>query len=223
MSLNTRWPPTRFRPKAAHRAIGRRSTARRARCRGRNDVAVPVHFLGLWDTVKVPGTPALCEEDWLGNVVSGRHAVAIDGGVRPVRGMLSDATTTPSKKSGSAARTAMSSAGLNAYWPLADITLDWMLDGVVKAGAIISDESLPRTPAPTELDALAEGARSLRLQGARGRARACKRRRLRAREFRLLASTAVAHRLVGSGLGRARRAAAGARHRADGEGGAAIR
>ena len=54
--------------------------------------------------------------------------------------------------------------GPNAYWPLADITLDWMLDGVVKAGAIIGDESQPRTPAPTELDALAEGARSLRFR-----------------------------------------------------------
>ena len=50
---------------------------------GRDDVAVPVHFLGLWDTVKVPGTPRLCEDDWLGNVVSGRHAVAIDGGSGP--------------------------------------------------------------------------------------------------------------------------------------------
>ena len=39
-----------------------------------------------------------------------------------------------------------------------------MLDGVIKAGAIIRDADMPRTPAPTELDALAEGARSLRLR-----------------------------------------------------------
>ncbi len=39
-----------------------------------------------------------------------------------------------------------------------------MLDGVVKAGAIIADTDLQRTPAPTELDALAEGARSLRFR-----------------------------------------------------------
>ena len=50
---------------------------------GRRDIAVPVHFLGLWDTVKVPGTPRLSAEDWLGNVVAGRHAVAIDGGYGP--------------------------------------------------------------------------------------------------------------------------------------------
>ena len=39
-----------------------------------------------------------------------------------------------------------------------------MLDGVVKSGAIISDECRPSTLAPTELDALAEGARSLRFR-----------------------------------------------------------
>ena len=54
--------------------------------------------------------------------------------------------------------------GPNAYWPLADITLDWMLDGVVKAGAIIRRRMPAAHPAPTELDALAEGARSLRFR-----------------------------------------------------------
>ncbi|OBB01657.1 hypothetical protein A5662_13385 [Mycobacteriaceae bacterium 1482268.1] len=127
------------------------------------DVAVPVHFLGLWDTVKVPGTPRLCDQDWLGNVVSGRHAVAIDGGLGPFgecrigrdddieevwfRGTHCDVV-----------------GGPNAYWPLADITLDWMLDGVVNAGAIVCDEAKPRTPTPTERDALAEGAPSLRFR-----------------------------------------------------------
>ena len=130
---------------------------------GRIDVAVPVHFLGLWDTVKVPGAPPLSEDDWLANVACGRHAVAIDGGTGPFgecrigpddtieevwfRGAHSDVV-----------------GGPNAYWPLADITLDWMLDGVVKAGAIIAEANMPRTPAPTERDALAEGARSLRFR-----------------------------------------------------------
>ena len=128
------------------------------------DVAVPVHFLGLWDTVKVPGTPPLCQDDSLGNVVAGRHAVAIDGGSGPFgecrvggdhgtieevwfRGTHCDVV-----------------GGPNAYWPLADITLDWMLDGVVTAGAILGDGGLARTPAPNELDALAEGARSMRFR-----------------------------------------------------------
>ncbi|MGZ6778517.1 MAG: phospholipase effector Tle1 domain-containing protein, partial [Mycobacterium sp.] len=54
--------------------------------------------------------------------------------------------------------------GPNAYWPLADITLDWMLDGAIKAGAIVCQEKLPDQPAPCSLDALAEGARSLRFR-----------------------------------------------------------
>jgi len=134
----------------------------RALAHGR-DVAVPVHFLGLWDTVKVPGTPAVCNNESLSNVISGRHAVAIDGGWGPFgecrigvnpdieevwfRGTHCDVV-----------------GGPNAYWPLADITLDWMLDGVVNAGAILADVDLERAPAPTELDALAEGAPSLRFR-----------------------------------------------------------
>jgi uncharacterized protein (DUF2235 family) len=131
---------------------------------GQRNVAVPVHFLGLWDTVKVPGLPRLSSADWLGNVVAGRHAVAIDGGNGPFgecrigepngrvdevwfRGAHCDVV-----------------GGPNAYWPLADITLDWMLDGAVKAGAVLRDGARQHMPAPTELDALAEGARSLRLR-----------------------------------------------------------
>ena len=130
---------------------------------GRRDVAVPVHFLGLWDTVKVPGSPRLSADDSLDNVLAGRHAVAIDGGTGPFaecriggqdaieeawfRGTHCDVV-----------------GGPNAYWPLADITLDWMLDGVAKAGAVIRAGAFEPTPAPTELDALAEGARSLRFR-----------------------------------------------------------
>jgi uncharacterized protein (DUF2235 family) len=130
----------------------------------RDDVAVPVHFLGLWDTVKVPGTAAVCDEDWLGNVVTGRHAVAIDGGSGPFGecrvGRNHDAISEVWFRGAHCDVV----GGPNAYWPLADITLDWMLDGVIKAGAIIDATEMPRTPAPTDRDALAEGARSLRLR-----------------------------------------------------------
>jgi uncharacterized protein (DUF2235 family) len=131
---------------------------------GRDDVEVPVHFLGLWDTVKVPGTPPLCDQDWLGNVVTGRHAVAIDGGRGPFgecRIGRDDDTIEEVWFRGTHCDVV---GGPNAYWPLADITLDWMLDGVVKAGAIIDGGEIPRTPAPCDRDALAEGARSLRLR-----------------------------------------------------------
>lgn len=131
---------------------------------GLSDVAVPVHFLGLWDTVKVPGTPPLCEEDWLVNVVSGRHAVAIDGGSGPFGECRIGGDDDTIEEVWFRGAHCDVVGGPNAYWPLADITLDWMLDGVVKAGAIIGDEDMPRTPAPTDRDALAEGARSLRFR-----------------------------------------------------------
>ena len=102
-----------------------------------SDVAVPVHFLGLWDTVKVPGTPSLCEEDWLGNVVSGRHAVAIDGGSGPFGECRIGRNDDAIEEVWFRGAHCDVVGGPNAYWPLADITLDWMLDGVVKAGAII--------------------------------------------------------------------------------------
>jgi uncharacterized protein (DUF2235 family) len=131
---------------------------------GRNDVAVPVHFLGLWDTVKVPGTPAFPEEDWSGNVVSGRHAVAIDGGWGPFGECRIGRDDDAIEEVWFRGAHCDVVGGPNAYWPLADITLDWMIDGVVKAGALVCDEAVPRTPAPSERDALAEGARSLRFR-----------------------------------------------------------
>ena len=127
---------------------------------GEQDIAVPVHFLGLWDTVKVPGTPRLSADDSLGNVVAGRHAVAIDGGYGPFgECRLGEGVDTIEEVWFRGAHCDIV-GGPNAYWPLADITLDWMLDGVIKAGAIIRAGARQPSPAPTELDALAEGARS---------------------------------------------------------------
>jgi uncharacterized protein (DUF2235 family) len=43
---------------------------------------IPVHFLGVWDTVKSIGTLrrriTLPDTDWLPNMINGRHAVALD-------------------------------------------------------------------------------------------------------------------------------------------------
>ena len=43
---------------------------------------IPVHFLGVWDTVKSIGLmrrkATLLDTDWLPNMINGRHAVAID-------------------------------------------------------------------------------------------------------------------------------------------------
>ena len=127
----------------------------------------------------------------------------------------SGATTTPSRKSGSAAHTATSSAARTrtGRWPTSRSTgcsTVWS-----RRARSSRDEGLPRTPAPTELDALAEGARSLRFRKVPEDALVHASVEVyRARASRLLAPAAVAHRLVRSGLGRTRRATAGARHHA---------
>jgi uncharacterized protein (DUF2235 family) len=128
------------------------------------DVAVPVHFLGLWDTVKVPGAPALSEGDWLDNVMAGRHAVAIDGGSGPYGECRIGRDDDSIEEVWFRGTHCDVVGGPKAYWPLADIALDWMLDGVVAAGALLGDDARPRTPAPSDRDALAEGAPSLRFR-----------------------------------------------------------
>lgn len=123
---------------------------------GRRDAAVPVRYLGLWDAVTVPGAAPPVSDD-LPNVMSGRHAVAIDGGRfgHPVpaggmdevwfRGAHCDVAGT---------------AG--ACVPLADIALDWVLDGAVRAGLRLRGGC--RLPSPTEYDALAGGSHALSLR-----------------------------------------------------------
>src|SRR6185437_13443074 len=54
--------------------------------------------------------------------------------------------------------------GPGACWPLADIALDWMLDGAVRAGLMVRDAGHYEAPAPTEFDALAGSARAISLR-----------------------------------------------------------
>ena len=54
--------------------------------------------------------------------------------------------------------------GPGACWPLADIALDWMLDGAVQAGVTVRGGSRCEAPAPSEYDALAESARTISLR-----------------------------------------------------------
>jgi uncharacterized protein (DUF2235 family) len=125
------------------------------------DVSVPVHFLGLWDTLKVPGpgrSSALAVDmDPLRNVVSGRHAVAIDGN----RGSFGEHLVSPAAAErieevwfrGSHADVV---GGMGGQGELADITLDWMLDGALRAGLVLRADAGDDIPSPTELHALAE-------------------------------------------------------------------
>ncbi|MGV0579248.1 DUF2235 domain-containing protein [Mycolicibacterium elephantis] len=127
----------------------------------RHDVSVPVWFLGLWDTLRIPGFTRRTTPAPLHNVVLGRHAVAIDGlpGERLVataserieevwfRGSHCDITGKP-----------------GACRPLAAITFDWMLDGALRAGLEISPQLRYALPAPTECDAVAGGPHRLALR-----------------------------------------------------------
>lgn len=82
-----------------------------------DEVAVPVRFLGLWDTARVAGT------DGAVNAEAGRHAMAIDD--RPTLQRVS---------------------GVDEVWfrgshrdiTSGSLTLDWMLDGAVQAGLRVS-------------------------------------------------------------------------------------
>src|SRR6202008_1827643 len=92
---------------------------------------VPVDFLGLWDMVKVPCRQATCEP--LANVVAGRHAVAVDGGHLPLAGHLVSSPECVEEAWFRGAHRDVG-GGPGACSPLADIALDWMLDGAVQAG-----------------------------------------------------------------------------------------
>ncbi|MGE2724359.1 phospholipase effector Tle1 domain-containing protein [Mycolicibacterium pulveris] len=123
--------------------------------------AVPVWFLGLWDTLKIPGFTRRTTPAPLRNVVHGRHAVAVDGlaGQRLVgsaserveevwfRGTHGDVTGEP--------------GGCRS---LAAITLDWMLDGALRAGLQVSARLRYAVPAPSECDAVAGGPHRLAMR-----------------------------------------------------------
>jgi uncharacterized protein (DUF2235 family) len=128
-----------------------------ARLSGRREIGVPVRFLGLWDTVAVPGVRRQTPEP-LTNVMSGRHAVAIDGG--RLVASVSDSVEEVWFR-GAHCDVA---GGPGACWPLAEIALDWMLDGALAAGVAVPDGNRYTAPAPSEFDALAGSARTISMR-----------------------------------------------------------
>ena len=99
--------------------------------------------------------------DALPNVVAGRHAVAIDGGNGPFAEHLVTSEDERIEEVWFRGSHCDIAGGAGACWPLADITLDWILDGARRAGALVRAESRYEPPTPTELDALTEGARTI--------------------------------------------------------------
>lgn len=111
------------------------------------ETSVPVRFLGLWDMTGLPGLPAPAQP--ITNVMAGRHAVAIDSGLFETRMPTPDGVDEVWFRGAHCDAT----GGRGACWPLADIALDWMLDGAIAAGAVVDGRDA--APTPGESDALA--------------------------------------------------------------------
>jgi hypothetical protein len=109
--------------------------------------------------VSVPGRHASREP--LTNVVAGRHAVAIDGRHGPRRLVSSPDCVEEVWFRGAHCDVA---GGPGACWPLADIALDWVLDGAMRAGVTMREDSHRQAPAPSEFDALPGSARTVSLR-----------------------------------------------------------
>src|SRR5258705_136169 len=131
-----------------------------ARLAGHREIGVPVEFLGLWDMVKVPGRQAPREP--LTNVVAGRHAVAVDGGHVPLAGHLVSSPEHVEEVWFRGAHRDVA-GGPGACLQLADIALDWMLDGAVQAGITVRGTACD-APTPSEYDALAGSAQTISLR-----------------------------------------------------------
>jgi uncharacterized protein (DUF2235 family) len=135
----------------------KRVTRLAARLCRRRDTSVPVQFLGLWDMVKLPGMPR--DSEPLTNVAAGRHAVAIDGGYGPFGEHLVAVESERVEQVWFRGAHCDVAGGPGACRPLADIALDWMLDGAVRAGVEVRPCSIG--PAPSEFGALAGSARTI--------------------------------------------------------------
>ena len=119
-------------------------------------IGLPVWYLGLWDTLRIPGFTRRTMPDPMPNVEHGRHAVAIDGpfGERLVS---SSSDRIEEVWFRGAHRDVVGGAG--ACRPLAGIAFDWMLDGAIAAGLTVHRGAVGC--APTQADALAETAHTI--------------------------------------------------------------
>ncbi|SEH46596.1 Uncharacterized alpha/beta hydrolase domain [Mycolicibacterium rutilum] len=116
-------------------------------------LGVPVWFLGLWDSMTIPGFTRRSMPKPLSNVEIGRHAVAIDG--RPGVRLIGSASDRIDEVWFRGAHCDVA-GGRGACESLADITFDWMLDGAVSAGLGIPASRRQAALGPAQFDALAE-------------------------------------------------------------------
>ncbi len=127
----------------------------------RREIPIPVRFLGLWDAVRLPGLTRRSIPAPMSNVESGRHAVAIDGW--PGERLMTSASNRIEEVWFRGAHCDVI-GGPGACRPLADISLDWVLDGAIGAGLAISEDRLNALPAPGQYDALAETAHTISIR-----------------------------------------------------------
>jgi Uncharacterized alpha/beta hydrolase domain (DUF2235) len=125
---------------------------------------VPVRFLGLWDTMKIPGLQRLSQQerdtDRMDNVLGGRHVVALDEHRVPTgEHLLSDAAAGHLEEvwfRGTHADVIGAACGNSG---LGRITLEWILDGARRAGLWLRDGVADQLPFSTERDVLSGGRR----------------------------------------------------------------
>jgi uncharacterized protein (DUF2235 family) len=138
-----------------------RITQLAAELNGGDESAIPVAYLGLWDALRphaLPVTPA----PPLPNVLAGRHAMAVDGG--PFGHRLMNVRCEGVEEVWFRGSHCDVVGGAGACEPLADISLDWVLDGAVAEGAMLRSDHTIASPAPGQTDALAGSARSVWLR-----------------------------------------------------------
>ena len=109
------------------------------------------------DTVKVPGLVARVDIRTRRTRSYGRHAIVVDGArgpfARPAAAKVESIEVESIEEVWFRGARCDITGGSGACWPVANITLDWMLDGAVNAGAIVRAGSRYDAPWPSELDA----------------------------------------------------------------------
>ena len=129
-----------------------------AELNGGGESAIPVAYLGLWDALRPHGLPAPPTPP-VSNVLGGRHAMAVDGG--PLGDWLMQVRSERVEEVWFRGAHCDVAGGAGACEQLADISLDWVLDGAIAAGASVRSEDTAASPAPNQTDALAGSARGL--------------------------------------------------------------
>jgi len=132
-----------------------------AELNGGSESTIAVAYLGLWDALRpptLPGTPATP----VTNVLAGRHAMAVDGG--PFGDRLMNVRSQDIESVWFRGGHCDVTGGAGACEPLTEISLDWVVDGAVTAGALLRSEETAALPVPSQSDALAGSARSVSLR-----------------------------------------------------------